>query len=143
MGPAARGNTHVFFRGPLAGEHKAKQDLTTLFYQALYAECQRRNIPPTWSAENSQLVHEVAAQLTFTVATMMIVSPTDHDAPLIQLPSIKHNPLSREMTAEQLTALVQKLRHGKAPSTKTIKPPKTNQSATAKAAAYNALLDTL
>ena len=55
-----------FFRGPLAGEHRAKQDLTTLFYQALYAECQRRNIPSTWSTENSQLVHEVASQLTFT-----------------------------------------------------------------------------
>ena len=57
---------NYFFRGPLAGEHKVKQDLTTHFYQALYAECQRRNIPPTWSLENSQLVHEVASQLTFT-----------------------------------------------------------------------------
>ena len=59
---------NYFFRGPLAGEHKAKQSLTSFFYLALYAECQRRNIPPTWSAENSQLVHEVASQLTFTTA---------------------------------------------------------------------------
>jgi hypothetical protein len=43
------------------------------------------------------------------------------------------------MTQEQLTALVQKLRHGKAPSTKTVK---LTKAATAKAA-YNALLDTL
>jgi hypothetical protein len=54
-----------FFRKVLAGERRAKQDLTTLFYQALYAECQRRNIPATWSTENSHLVHEVAAQLNF------------------------------------------------------------------------------
>jgi hypothetical protein len=73
---------------------------------------------------------------------MMIVSPTDHDAPLIQLLSIKHNPLVAEMTTEQLTALVQQLRHGKAPSTKTIKPARATKAATAKAA-YNALLDTL
>jgi hypothetical protein len=72
----------------------------------------------------------------------MIVSPTDHDAPLIQLLSIKHNPLVAEMTEEQLTALVQKLRHGKAPATKTIKPTKASKAAAAKAA-YNALLDTL
>ncbi len=59
---------------------------------------------------------------------------------MIQLLSIKHNPLVAEMTPEQLTALVQKLRHGKAPpSTKTLK---LTKAATAKAA-YNALLDTL
>jgi hypothetical protein len=69
----------------------------------------------------------------------MMIAPTDHDAPLIQLLSIRHNPLVAEMSQEQLTALVQKLRHGKAPSTKTIKPTK---AATAKAA-YNAILDTL
>jgi hypothetical protein len=69
----------------------------------------------------------------------MMIAPTDHDAPLIQLLSIKHNPLVAEMSQEQLTALVQKLRHGKAPSTKTIKPTK---AAIAKAA-YNAILDTL
>jgi hypothetical protein len=69
------------------------------------------------------------------------MNPTDHDAPLIQLLSIKHNPLVAEMTQEQLTALVQKLRHGKAPSTKTIKPAKPTKAS--KAAAYNALLDTL
>jgi hypothetical protein len=46
------------------------------------------------------------------------------------------------MSQEQLTALVQKLRHGKAPSTKTIKPTKATKAATAKAA-YNAILDTL
>jgi hypothetical protein len=72
----------------------------------------------------------------------MMIAPTDHDAPLIQLLSIKHNPLVAEMSQEQLTALVQKLRHGKAPSTKTIKPTKATKAATAKAA-YNAILDTL
>lgn len=70
------------------------------------------------------------------------MNPTDHDAPLIQLLSIKHNPLVAEMTHDQLTALVQKLRHGKAPPTKTVKPTKATKAATAKAA-YNALLDTL
>jgi hypothetical protein len=55
-----------FFRHVLAGEHRVKQDLTTLFWQALYTECQRRNIPASWSMENSQLVHEVASQLTFS-----------------------------------------------------------------------------
>jgi hypothetical protein len=68
-----------------------------------------------------------------------MIAPTDHDAPLIQLLSIKHNPLVAEMTHDQLTALVQKLRHGKAPSTKTIK---LTKAATARAA-YNAILDTL
>ena len=72
----------------------------------------------------------------------MIVRPTDHDAPLIQLLSIKHNPLVAEMTTDQLTELVKKLRHGRAPSTKTIKPARATKVATAKAA-YNALLDTL
>jgi hypothetical protein len=58
-----------FFRGVLAGEHRAKEGLTNHLYQALYAECRRRNIPPTWSVENSQLVHEVASQLTFTTTS--------------------------------------------------------------------------
>jgi hypothetical protein len=47
-----------------------------------------------------------------------------------------------EMSHDQLTALVQKLRHGKAPSTKIIKSTKASKAATAKAA-YNAILDTL
>ena len=52
-----------FFREVCAGERRAKQNLTTLLYEALYAECRRRNIPATWSIENSQLVHELASQL--------------------------------------------------------------------------------
>lgn len=71
------------------------------------------------------------------------MNPTDHDAPLIQLLSIKHNPLVAEMTPEQLTALVQRLRHGKASSTKIVKPKATKPTKASKAAAYNALLDTL
>src|SRR4029077_483405 len=55
-----------FFRHVLAGERRAKQDLTTLLYEGLYAECRRRNIPATWSAENRQLIHEVVSQLNFT-----------------------------------------------------------------------------
>ena len=35
-----------FFRHVLAGEHRAKQDLTTQFYQALYDECRRRKFRP-------------------------------------------------------------------------------------------------
>jgi hypothetical protein len=67
------------------------------------------------------------------------MNPTDHDAPLIQLLSIKHNPLVAEMSQEQLIALVQKLRHGKAPSTKAA----AKSTKASKAAAYKALLDTL
>lgn len=55
-----------FFRHVLAGERGARQDLTTLFYQALHAECLRRNIPPTWTADNRQLIYEIASQLNFT-----------------------------------------------------------------------------
>jgi hypothetical protein len=55
-----------FFRHVLAGEYAAKQDLTALLYEALYAECRRRNIPATWSTENRQLIHEVVSQLNFT-----------------------------------------------------------------------------
>jgi hypothetical protein len=63
------------------------------------------------------------------------MNPTDHDAPLLRLLSIKHNPLVAEMTREQLTDLVQRLRHKPG---RTLKPtPKSNK------AAYQALLDTL
>ena len=38
------------------------------------------------------------------------MTPNDHDAPLIHLLSMKKNPLVVEMTQEQLTELVQRLR---------------------------------
>ena len=62
-----------------------------------------------------------------------MMRPTDHDAPLIQLLSIKQNPLVAEMTQEELTNLVAKLRHQ--PSLKTLRTTKTQQR--------QALLDTL
>jgi len=54
-----------FFRRVLAGEHRAKQDLTTQFYTALYNECQRRNIPAAWSIENTQLIAGIMSNLNF------------------------------------------------------------------------------
>lgn len=65
-----------------------------------------------------------------------MMNPTDHDAPVIQLLSIKHNPLVAQMTPEQLTELVMKLRHRNQP----LSPPKPPAS---KAAQAKALRDSL
>lgn len=54
-----------FFRRVLAGEHKAKQDLTKQFFTALYDECQRRSIPAAWSIENTQLIADIMSNLNF------------------------------------------------------------------------------
>ena len=66
----------------------------------------------------------------------MMISPNDHDAPLIRLLSIKQNPLVVQMTHDQLTDLVKKLRQ---PHHSTLKPPKPPT----KAAQYKALLDSI
>ena len=68
-----------------------------------------------------------------------MINPTDHDAPLLRLLSIKANPLVAEMTHEQLTELVQRLRHKPAPTPRPLKP----ATARSNKAAYQALLDTL
>ena len=54
-----------FFRRVLAGEHRAKQDLTAQFYRALYEECQRRKIPAAWAADNSALIAVIMSHLNF------------------------------------------------------------------------------
>lgn len=64
-----------------------------------------------------------------------MIIPTDHDAPLIRLLSIKENPLVVQMTQDQLIELVKKLRQPHS----TPKPPKPPS----KAAQYKALLDSL
>jgi hypothetical protein len=53
------------FRQVLAGERRAKQDLTAEFYRKLYDECQRRGIPATWSLENAELIEGVMSKLNF------------------------------------------------------------------------------
>ena len=68
-----------------------------------------------------------------------MMDPTDHDAPVITLLSIKHNPLVAGMSKDQLTELVTRLRADKRKSA----PPKPATTATSKAARYQALLDTL
>ena len=67
-----------------------------------------------------------------------MINPTDHDAPLLRLLSIKANPLVAEMTHEQLHDLVQ-LRHRPSPRLVPLKP----ATARSNKAAYQALLDTL
>jgi hypothetical protein len=64
------------------------------------------------------------------------MTPNDHDAPLIRLLSIKENPLVVQMTSEELTDLVKKLRQ---PHSSNPKPPKP----LSKAAQYKALLDSI
>ena len=64
------------------------------------------------------------------------MNPTDHDAPVITLLSIKHNPLVAEMSKEQLTDLVARLRASKPKASKTT-------TATSKAARYQALLEAI
>ena len=54
-----------FFRGVLAGEHRAKQELTTRFYRALYEECQRRKIPAAYARDNSALIADIMSHLNF------------------------------------------------------------------------------
>jgi hypothetical protein len=54
-----------FFRKVLAGEHRAKHDLTTQFFTALYNECRRRNIPAAWNIENTQLIADIMSRLNF------------------------------------------------------------------------------
>ena len=68
-----------------------------------------------------------------------MINPTDHDAPLLRLLSIKANPLVAEMTNEQLTELVSRLRYKPAPAPRPVKPATTRSNR----AAYQALLDTL
>jgi hypothetical protein len=60
----------------------------------------------------------------------------DHDAPLIQLLSIRENPLVVQMTQDQLTELVMKLRQ---------QPPKPQAKIEKadRAARYKAILDSL
>ena len=64
------------------------------------------------------------------------MTPTDHDAPLIRLLSMKENPLVVQMTQEQLTELVSKLRQ---------QPPKPQAKIEKadRAARYKAILDSL
>jgi hypothetical protein len=64
------------------------------------------------------------------------MNPTDHDAPLIRLLSLKENPLVVQMTQEQLTDLVMKLRQ---------QPPKPQAKIEKadRAARYKAILDSL
>lgn len=69
-----------FFRRVLAGEHKAKQDLTTQFFTALYNECQRRNIPAAWSIKNTQLIADIMANLNFNDLTERSRCPLDSSA---------------------------------------------------------------
>ena len=54
-----------FFRRLLAGEHRAKQELTKQFYVALYDECRRRGLRAAWSSENTQVIQEMMANLNF------------------------------------------------------------------------------
>jgi hypothetical protein len=66
--------------------------------------------------------------------------PLDHDAPVIALLSIKGNPLVAEMSQEQLTELVIRLRATGKPKF----PAKPSKPATtSKAARFKALLDAL
>lgn len=53
------------FRHVLAGNHGARQELTTQFFAALYAECQRRKIPPAWSAESAEAIQSIMSHLNF------------------------------------------------------------------------------
>ena len=68
-----------------------------------------------------------------------MINPSAHDAPLLRLLSIKANPLVAEMTHEQLTDLVQRLRHRPSPTPRPVKPATVRSNK----AAYQALLDTL
>ncbi len=63
-----------------------------------------------------------------------MMTPNDHDAPLIHLLSMKKNPLVVQMTQEQLTELVKQLRH---------QPPKQPTVKIENTARYKALLDSL
>jgi hypothetical protein len=54
-----------FFRKVLAGEHRAKQELTAQFFTALYQECHRSNIPAAWSPENTQAIQQIMSRLNF------------------------------------------------------------------------------
>jgi hypothetical protein len=54
-----------FFRGVLAGEYRAKQDLTKQFYCALYDECQRRGINAAWNDQNAKIIQGIMANLNF------------------------------------------------------------------------------
>jgi hypothetical protein len=69
-----------FFRRVLAGEHRAKHDLTTQFFTALYNECQRRNIPAAWNNENIQLIADIMANLNFNDDTERSRRPLDSSA---------------------------------------------------------------
>src|SRR6267142_1773591 len=71
-----------FFRKVLAGEHRAKQDLTTAFYTALYNECQRRAIPAAWNIENTQLIADIMSNINFNDTERSrcpLDSPAEHE----------------------------------------------------------------
>ena len=68
-----------FFRFVLAGEHSAKQDITSYFYQALYNECLKRGIHPTWSPDNMEAVRTILNELNFNERPTD-PPPTEHQA---------------------------------------------------------------
>jgi hypothetical protein len=69
-----------FFRKVLAGEHRAKQDLTLQFYTALYNECLNRRIPADWDLDSIARVQQVMSDLNFNEQRRSHHSPAKHQA---------------------------------------------------------------
>lgn len=55
-----------FFRHVLAGRRGAPQNLLSVFFLKLHAECLRRNIPEVWDPSNEQLIADILADLNFS-----------------------------------------------------------------------------
>jgi hypothetical protein len=69
-----------FFRKVLAGEHRAKQELTLQFYTALYNECLNRRIPADWDLDSIARVQQVMSDLNFNEQRRPHHSPAKHQA---------------------------------------------------------------
>ena len=54
-----------FFRKLLAGETRAKQELTREFYAKLYEECRRQKLPAVWHVDNVHIIQTIMTKLNF------------------------------------------------------------------------------
>jgi hypothetical protein len=89
-----------FFRKVLAGEHRAKQELTASFYEALYAECIRRGIPAGWDVDSARKIQTVMSNLNFNDQRRTTNQPAKHQA---QPTSGQHGPRPADSSRTKTT----------------------------------------
>lgn len=60
---------NYFFLEAFAGEHGLRFAIVSIFFQALYEECQKRGIPARWEPDNISQLAEILSNLNFSCPT--------------------------------------------------------------------------